>query len=351
MHCRCDFPISQVPPSFYTKNFRDAFMQCLGPFEGVHSKVLNSNAKVDTASQSSQINLGARASQKGTQDFELMDRIRTWAVRGHINERKLDSRESVIFGRCGEPSSHAPWYGCEEAFGSSMQMMDESNGTAGDVSGPLAELLAIFSETPHQSEPRPIQQQKKKRPRNQQSPQNHFPPTVDLIAAVWDSVQRDQAVAANLPIINGNIEQVVRQEVRPNTLGSGNNYQRPSTAVVITQDVQRDGNDAHLLPSEIIVHSSSDDSTIAQRSSKSTGAVDTISDAEDVAAIVKRMKAEERKIRNRASAHRSNMRNKAVKEALENELTVARDRIIQLRNRETMLRRENLKLRRAFIES
>lgn len=65
----------------------------------------------------------------------------------------------------------------------------------------------------------------------------------------------------------------------------------------------------------------------------------------DVGTIVKQMKAEERKIRNRASAHRSNQRKRAVKAALEIELYRERRKVCELRLKEKMLLEENRRLR------
>lgn len=70
---------------------------------------------------------------------------------------------------------------------------------------------------------------------------------------------------------------------------------------------------------------------------------------EDVGAIVKRIKMEERKVRNRESAHRSNERKRAVKAVLEKELGKERLKVCELRLRERRLREENGSLR-ATIE-
>lgn len=65
----------------------------------------------------------------------------------------------------------------------------------------------------------------------------------------------------------------------------------------------------------------------------------------DVETIIRRMKAEERKRRNRASAHRSNARKRAVKEALNKELCQERGRLCELRLRLKHLQEENARLR------
>lgn len=63
--------------------------------------------------------------------------------------------------------------------------------------------------------------------------------------------------------------------------------------------------------------------------------------------IEKRRKAQERKARNRAAAHRSNLRTKAIRDGLLSELKFCREKVEQLRATELMLRQENLKLRKA----
>lgn len=67
--------------------------------------------------------------------------------------------------------------------------------------------------------------------------------------------------------------------------------------------------------------------------------------AEDVGAIVKQMKLEERKRRNRESAHRSNQCKRAVKAVLERELCRERQKVCELRFGEKRLREENRRLR------
>lgn len=68
-------------------------------------------------------------------------------------------------------------------------------------------------------------------------------------------------------------------------------------------------------------------------------------ETEDVATIIKKMKAEERKIRNRQSAHRSNQRKRAARAELEKEIWRERQKICELRRREKILQAENSLLR------
>lgn len=72
---------------------------------------------------------------------------------------------------------------------------------------------------------------------------------------------------------------------------------------------------------------------------------------EDVGSIVKRMKAEERRIRNRESAHRSNQRKRAVMALLEKEVWRARRRAYELQVRENKLQEENRLLRKRIEKS
>lgn len=69
-----------------------------------------------------------------------------------------------------------------------------------------------------------------------------------------------------------------------------------------------------------------------------------ISEVENVATVVKQLKAEERRRRNRESAHRSNERKRAVKQALHKELCRERQRICVLRMRQKRLLEENSRL-------
>lgn len=72
---------------------------------------------------------------------------------------------------------------------------------------------------------------------------------------------------------------------------------------------------------------------------------------EEVAAIVREMKAEERRIRNRESAHRSNQRKRALRALLEHEVFQERRRVCELRMRERTLQEENKRLRKRIEES
>lgn len=63
-------------------------------------------------------------------------------------------------------------------------------------------------------------------------------------------------------------------------------------------------------------------------------------------AQIRKVKAEMRRERNRASAHRSNMKKKAINDALKAELQSAHERVEELRAREVGLRQENMRLRR-----
>lgn len=69
---------------------------------------------------------------------------------------------------------------------------------------------------------------------------------------------------------------------------------------------------------------------------------------QDVREIMQKMKAEERKIRNRESAHRSNLKKKKKREEIRVELDEAQDKVHELREKEIGLRQENLRLRRAL---
>lgn len=71
----------------------------------------------------------------------------------------------------------------------------------------------------------------------------------------------------------------------------------------------------------------------------------------DVATTLKRIKAEERRMRNRESAYRSNARKRAVREALQKELCRERGRLCELRMRMKMLQEENGRLRNAVCGS
>lgn len=68
---------------------------------------------------------------------------------------------------------------------------------------------------------------------------------------------------------------------------------------------------------------------------------------EEVGEIVKRIKKEERKVRNRASAWRSNMRNRAMIQGLGLKLESERKRVGELITRQQKLKMENTALRRA----
>lgn len=74
-------------------------------------------------------------------------------------------------------------------------------------------------------------------------------------------------------------------------------------------------------------------------------------ESEDVGTIIRRMKKEERKIRNRAAAQRSNLRNRAWRERLETELRKARDQACRLRKREEQLLEVNYELKCALQQS
>lgn len=71
---------------------------------------------------------------------------------------------------------------------------------------------------------------------------------------------------------------------------------------------------------------------------------------QDVRLIMYKMKAEERKIRNRESAHRSNLKKKKKREEIRSELTDAQEKVNELREVEVTLRQENLRLRAAVEE-
>lgn len=63
----------------------------------------------------------------------------------------------------------------------------------------------------------------------------------------------------------------------------------------------------------------------------------------------KALKKEIRKQKNRESALRSNRRKRAMRDALEKDLKECHKKVEQLRNRETVLRKENMRLRRCFL--
>lgn len=63
-----------------------------------------------------------------------------------------------------------------------------------------------------------------------------------------------------------------------------------------------------------------------------------------------KLKAEIRKERNRASALRSNMRKRAIRDTMKMELQHCREKVELLRSREVLLRQENMSLRRRIMQ-
>lgn len=77
----------------------------------------------------------------------------------------------------------------------------------------------------------------------------------------------------------------------------------------------------------------------------------TASEADvDVRALMKKMRDDDRKERNRASARRSNEQNKLWKEEMHNALAGGRRKIRELRVKENAVRKENLRLRKSLKE-
>lgn len=79
----------------------------------------------------------------------------------------------------------------------------------------------------------------------------------------------------------------------------------------------------------------------------STGTpMNEISNEDDVGSIIKRLKATERKFRNRESAQRSNKRKRELLAAIEKELQYTQNKVKELQVRRKRLEEENSKLRR-----
>lgn len=71
---------------------------------------------------------------------------------------------------------------------------------------------------------------------------------------------------------------------------------------------------------------------------------------DDPREFAQKLKVEIRKQRNRASALRSNMKKRAIRDAIKMELKHCQEKIELLRSRELLLRQENMKLRKRLVE-
>lgn len=124
--------------------------------------------------------------------------------------------------------------------------------------------------------------------------------------------------------------------------GGQNEYEPPPPPFISVDDYAHWPDDRSSNASRRVRHIGVRCGDAAVRQASRPGAGD---ETDDVATIIKRMKDEERKIRNRASAHRSNERSRAVREALGKELRVLRGKVCELRLIEKRLRDDNLRMR------
>lgn len=295
----CGCSLSSLPPC----HFGRAMHQMHGNFRGVSSKFYNPLAAVSLPA-TPHIALGISHDYKQTIPIRLMQPLRWWAF---LKSTPFDPRDSVQFGYYGDYTldEHADGLRHDSSLAIDWR---EAENLEPDSRRVLSELLAVLSVPA--TERAEVDAQRRE-------------------GLVLSAIHDEGAVEAVEVVEENWLE---RRECEP-----------PPRAATCMRNVAPTAVRAEW------VDDAPKESDVEALGESARGELELPTNEKetepDVETIIRRMKAEERKRRNRASAHRSNARKRAVKEALNKELCQERGRLCELRLKLKHLQEENARLR------
>lgn len=335
--CTCVLPTLNPSHPYDSAYVRRAFSQTFGHFQGVSARVLNQYPHSSVASQ--QVNLGSHVSLNPFIDYDIMHKLRIWGVQGTIRNNMGDPRHSSLSDQSFS-SDHREHPNCLEP---PVISQIETPRRKANSNGTLEELLQIVDDK--QKARKGVTKKRMRAPENQEQsliwkrtdvldvmPRKHSEQTEEQTQSSGSEVGNNRLVPQSSQLggdlsvtqVTGNWEQDKQVESSPSKIV------RTQPRASVTNIRAAESRNPRAIP--IVPIGSLYD------------------DTEDVSEILRRMKRDERKIRNRESAHRSNKRMKARKDALEKEILKEKNRAAVLRSIEIQLRQENLLLRRAVNE-
>lgn len=297
--CLCVIPLAEPKNPFDFRHFKTGLLQDFGISEGMANKVVNKNGHQVRHSV-----FGVRSLRQGINDLALVRRLSKWSVSNHLNRTPEDPRQSVSFGMYAGSL-------IEDVAGSSKQVNGNTENEMGLVNGSdmvspdfnvLPSLFAALRN--NQLDSNPIQQAR-----------NHE----EHVCFNSEPRSSDEHV---IPCGVGAMGEV-------DTAQAGNTTE--ALDVIGDWELEDEGGAVEPAPRK-------PDRRRRRRRD----------DSNDIIASLRRMEAEKtRRENNRKSAHRCNVKNRLTKERLKAELKNATEKEESLREREMMLRKQNLELRGA----
>lgn len=329
--CVCSLQVLRPAHPFDGRNFADSMLQHLGVHQSLSSKILFEHGK-----ERRHVVMGSRMLMQGSIDPSFVQRISSWAVTQYMNSTSPDPRMSLplvsyhvealgdIFAVDENKLAivHKPSEARVVNDESLLQSMidnvieqQEAVGTMGDV------LTYELGEA--------------------------FLPEVD---APWDGIDISGDGVSELQTLNSGYvftvaaptDEGLQEDWWAERCTSQTDQMAEESLTRVSPESDEGASIRTVSPQLTEIDS------VAQNTGSSSATPET--SGPDAKLIAKRLKAQQRRERNRLCAQRSNMRVKAMRDALKTDLQSSKDMVEALRSKEMALRQENLALRKSITE-